>query len=289
MKTIPIRHINSNPVEPKFSGSFSIRKLSDLLNGDDMVQALHRHDFYFVLVLDKGSGRHEIDFTPYTVGNHTIFMIRPGQVHTLTLKAGATGYLMQFKSDFYYPQDKATNQILRHASKKNLCQAEKTKFSKLYAVLDNIFEEFNSRQESYEEVIKANLGIFFIELLRNRKHKTPADSSHSYEQGRLEKFHELLEQHAAVHKLVSFYADQLNVSVYQLNAIAKRVLGKTPSELINEYIILEARRHLLATSSQVNQIANALGYEDVSYFIRFFKKHTGHSPEVYRQNLQNFK
>jgi AraC-like DNA-binding protein len=85
---------------------------------------------------------------------------------------------------------------------------------------------------------------------------------------------------------VSFYADLLNLSSYQLNAITKATLGKTCSELINEFIILEAKRTLLATSNQVNQIAYHLGYEDVSYFIRFFKKHTGYSPEAFRLKSQ---
>jgi len=71
-----------------------------------------------------------------------------------------------------------------------------------------------------------------------------------------------------------------------LNAITKSALGKTCSDLINEYIILESKRYLLATSNQVSQIAFHLGYDDVSYFIRFFKKHTGHTPEAFRNNFR---
>jgi AraC-like DNA-binding protein len=78
----------------------------------------------------------------------------------------------------------------------------------------------------------------------------------------------------------------LNLSSYQLNAIVRATLGKTCSELIIEYILLESKRYLLATSHQVTQIAYHLGYEDVSYFIRFFKKHTGYSPEAFRNNLK---
>lgn len=74
--------------------------------------------------------------------------------------------------------------------------------------------------------------------------------------------------------------------MYQLNSIAKSMLGKTCSALINAHMILEAKRNLLATANQINQIASHLGYEDVSYFIRFFKKHTGYSPEQFRQNLK---
>jgi len=78
----------------------------------------------------------------------------------------------------------------------------------------------------------------------------------------------------------------MHLSAYQLNAITKTALGKTSSELINEWIILESKRNLLATTNQINQIAFQLGYEDVSYFIRFFKKHTGYSPEAFRANFK---
>lgn len=96
---------------------------------------------------------------------------------------------------------------------------------------------------------------------------------------------ELVEGNITQYKQVSQYADLLNLTVYQLNAITKALLNKNASQLINEYIILEAKRNLLATANQVSQIAYHLGYEDVSYFIRFFKKHTGFTPDAYRHNF----
>jgi AraC family transcriptional activator of pobA len=134
-------------------------------------------------------------------------------------------------------------------------------------------------------VIKASLHIFFIELIRNRKSKKDSNSVNPYAQEQLEKFLELLEAHISNSKQTSHYAAMLSLSLYQLNAITRATLGKTCSELINECIILESKRYLLATPSQVNQIASYLGYEDVSYFIRFFKKHTGYTPEVFRNNF----
>jgi AraC-like DNA-binding protein len=134
--------------------------------------------------------------------------------------------------------------------------------------------------------MKAHLAIFLIELVRNRKNENSANVPVSpYAQQRLDEFMELLEVNVAHHKQVSYYADRLNLSNYQLNAIAKEMMGKTSSELIDEHIILESRRYLLGTSNQVNQIAHHLGFDDVSYFIRFFKKHTGYSPEAFRQNF----
>lgn len=275
MKNIPVRHMNTGSKELGSSESFNIRNIQDLLKGEDMVQELHRHDFFYILALEKGEGSHEIDFRPYKICDHSIFFMRPGQVHQLVLKAGSRGYLVGFKTDFYY----------RKASQINHSCPDEKRFSVLLSILTYIFQEYTARQENYQQVIKANLDIFFIELDRQDIKKHP-DDNNLYIRERLEKFLELLEAHLIHYKQVSQYADLLNLSVYQLNAITKAALGKRCSVLINEYIILESKRYLLATTSQVNQIAGYLGYEDVSYFIRFFKKHTGHSPEVFRSKFR---
>jgi len=286
MENIPIRHINATRKEPIFLEGFSIRHVRDiLLAGKDMVQKLHRHDFFYILALEKGRGKHEIDFTSYEVCDNSVFFLRPGQVHQLTLKAVSTGYLMEFKTDFYYPHDKVSNQLLRKASNMNFYQPDANSFKKLLSILTYIFQEYTGKQERYHEIIKANLGILFIELARQNS-KSLSNNVIPYTQERLEEFLELLETHISDQKKVSQYAEMLSLTPYQLNAITKVTLGKTCSELINEYIILEAKRYLLATSNQVNQIADHLGYEDVSYFIRFFKKQTGSSPESFRHNFR---
>jgi len=287
MKNIPIRHIQPAQSEPEFSENFIIQDIEKLLNGNDMIQELHRHDYFFILALEKGSGTHEIDFIPYEIHDNAIFLMRPGQVHQLTLNAGSTGFMLQFNQDFYYPSEKNSGQLLRKASNKNNCQLDNQRIKKLLTILNNIFQEYTEKQEGYYEIIKANLGIFFIELVRHRQNKSaPSKGETLYSQQRMEELLTLIETNLATQKQVSAYASMLNLSTFQLNAITKTTLGKNCSELINDLIILESKRYLLATSNQVNQIAYHLGYEDVSYFIRFFKKHTGLSPEAFRNNFK---
>jgi len=281
MSSIPVRHINKAQKEPDFSASFSIRDIGDLLAGNDLVQELHRHDFFYILALKKGSGDHKIDFNPYTINDHSIFFMRPGQVHQLLLKRGSTGYLMQFTGDFYFSSDKPSNQLLRTAGNINYYIPEADRFQKILTILTCIYEEYTGKQEKYEQVIKANMGILFIELARQQLGSSSNFDS-LYLQERLEDFLVLLETNIFTCKHAAQYAAMMNLSVYQLNTVTKATLGKTCSELINGQIILEAKRCLLATSNQVNQTAYRLGYEDVSYFIRFFKKHTGYPPEAFR-------
>ncbi|GAA0893449.1 helix-turn-helix transcriptional regulator [Fulvivirga kasyanovii] len=287
MKKIPVRTIN----EPRFSEGLVIRSVEELLSGGDMVQELHRHNFFFVLVLQKGKGEHSIDFVPYPVHDCTVFIMRPGQVHQLTLRRGSTGYLMQFNADFYSPVAKPADQVLRKVSGKNHYRFGPDGFDKLMASLSCVFMEHEEKQERYKQVIKANLEIFFIQLLR-QGHSTESSTESStkagssYAQQRLDDLMVLLETHITTCKEVGKYADMMHLTPYQLNAITKETLGKTCSQLINEQIVLEAKRNLLATTNRVNEIALELGYSDTSYFIRFFKKHAGSSPEAYRQNFK---
>jgi AraC-like DNA-binding protein len=286
MKTIPLRFLNTNPKALNEFENFSIRDISESMAGNDLIQDTHRHNFFFILALLKGKGDHTIDFIPYKIKNHTIFFMRPGQVHQLNLKAGSTGYLIQFKKDFYLTNDKNSGLLLRKASSKNIQLPDVKTFNKLYSILTEIFRESNTKNEKYSEVINASFSIFFIELVRyQQKIEQNMDKGSVLNQDRLEDFMELLDAHISKNKQPAIYAKMLNLTPYQLNTITKTALGKTSSDLINEQIILESKRYLLSTSNQVKEIAYHLGYEDTSYFIRFFKKHTGLSPEVFRNNF----
>jgi AraC-like DNA-binding protein len=192
---------------------------------------------------------------------------------------------MQFRTDFYHPHDKTSHQLMRKASNRNFYQFDAHRFQKILSILTSNFGQYTEKQERYLEVIKANLDILFIELVRHSS-KSASDNASCYMKGQLEDFLELLEVHMVSHKQVSHYAEMLNISTYQLNAITKATLGKTSSQLIDDSLILDAKRYLLATGNRVNQIACDVGFEDIPYFSRFFKNHTGYSPEAFRANFR---
>jgi AraC-like DNA-binding protein len=284
MKAIPIRRIRAGGGE---RGLFTIRDLRQVLNGGDLVHELHKHDFFFVLAIKKGKGTHEIDFVQHKVHDHSIFILRPGQVHRLELQAGTTGFVMEFDLMFYQPSKSITDLRWKKASSKNYCEVETARFDRLYAYLANIFHEFNNRQDGYREAIRATLDLFFIEY--NRQSVSPASIAKTgtgYAQDRYEELVQLLEAKIGTVKNVGHYAELMNLSPYQLNAITRTAVGKTVSDLIKDRVILEAKRYLLATPHQVKEVADHLGYEDVSYFIRFFKKQTGQSPEAFRKSFK---
>lgn len=284
MKTIPVRKLASQYTELRDPGQFSIRKIETVSGGKDIVHALHRHDFFLVLVLGKGAGTHEIDFIAYPVRDRSVFILRPGQVHRLELKASSTGFIIEFDPAFYPTPNTGMHPRWKNASGNNCCRPAPEAFKKMEAVLDGIREEFEHQEEGYADAIKAGLDLFLITYSRHCGQQPPgAKPANQYSRQRFGELLDLLENNFRTKKKASHYAALMRLSLYQLNAITKIAAGKPVSVLIHERLILEANRYLLATPNQVKDIADQLGFEDVSYFIRFFRKHTGLSPDAFRK------
>lgn len=97
------------------------------------------------------------------------------------------------------------------------------------------------------------------------------------------RFMELVCKHVGQHKDVAYYADCLSVSNKYLIAVVKRGAGKTPHQIIDEYILKEALALLGNPEKTVSDVAYAIGFNSVSAFGRFFKKHSYVSPSEYRR------
>lgn len=82
---------------------------------------------------------------------------------------------------------------------------------------------------------------------------------------------------------VHFYADQLNVSSRYLAQVTRRISGKTPKAIIDEYIVKEIERELSTTTHTVQEIANTFGFSSQAHLTKFFKKMRGVTPSAFRQ------
>ena len=83
---------------------------------------------------------------------------------------------------------------------------------------------------------------------------------------------------------ITQYASLLNISTNQLNTIVKTISGQTTSDMIKLRVILEAQQLLNFSDLSVSQIADHLGFEDSSYFARYFKNKIGVSPQEFRKS-----
>jgi AraC-like DNA-binding protein len=105
----------------------------------------------------------------------------------------------------------------------------------------------------------------------------------------IRKFNLLVEKNFKSEHSVSFYAQQLCKSPKTLSNLFAIFNQKTPSQIIQERITVEAKRLLYYTDRSIKHITFELGFEDVAYFSNFFKKNTGVSPSDFRNSPKGSK
>ena len=188
MKEIKIRKIN----DAGFLGKLEVVDLGELLKTKTIAKELHRHDFLFLMVLEEASGTHQIDFSNYPVEPTSVSIIRPGQVHELTLAQGTKGYAITFDLSFYPSQSK--KESFWEITQSNYRKLETEPFNTILSVSKRIHEEYTHKKFGYEDMIKANLDILFLELYRYDIWQHPIDEkTDQYEQELLQNFMRLLE------------------------------------------------------------------------------------------------
>lgn len=96
-------------------------------------------------------------------------------------------------------------------------------------------------------------------------------------------FVNLIEENYKKGLKVSDYAAILQISCRTLSSLTSRLLDKKPSEMIQERVTAEAKRMLMETNYTINRIGNHLGFDDDSYFVKYFKKQTSISPLDFRK------
>lgn len=139
-------------------------------------------------------------------------------------------------------------------------------------------------------IVRALLEILLLQFTRFYE-ENPQSELHGtfYKNEVVRNFDKLIDENFREVKTVQEYSERLSLTPKNLNKICKEVLGKSASELIHERVLLEAKRLLLYAGCSMQEIVNELHFNDTSYFVKYFKKYTGHTPERFRANYKNGK
>ena len=104
-----------------------------------------------------------------------------------------------------------------------------------------------------------------------------------------ELYNDFINEVATHHKTnsdVRYYADRLNVSSRYLAQVSKRIAGKSPKSIIDEYLMQEIELLLTSTDKTVQEIAYECGFRSQAHFSKFFRKMKDCTPSEYRKNVK---
>lgn len=145
-----------------------------------------------------------------------------------------------------------------------------------------------ANQHYRQEMVRHFSALFTYEIMgiledRDLSQYTLGGRRHEYYQ----RFIDLVLVHAARERSVEFYARSLNITLQYLGQICRELSGDSPSEHISRQAILQIRRLLLRSPKSILQISEDLGFASSSYFVRYFRRYTGMTPNEYRRTAHH--
>ena len=267
---------------------FYVNTFKEHLKSHSFVEEPHRHDSYLMVFFTKGSGQHEVDFDQFEIKRGSLFVLQPGQMHHWSLSEDIEGFVIIFSQELYnlYFGQKNINDYNFYHSIHNRPEMvfEEKEMLKILPYFDLLIQENNQKNKLQLDKMLNLLDCIHIEISRKYS-ETYSHQTHSYNV-KISAFEMLLEEYFRTEKLPSFYAEKLNITLKHLNRICNEILQKTATEVITDRVVLEIKRMLIDKQLAVNEVAFKVGYEDYSYFSRFFKKQTGISPTEFRNTVR---
>ena len=211
--------------------------------------------------------------------NRTVVILKPRQLHFWQTTSISKGFVILFNdSQFDGIIENDLIDLYRQLSENTRIRIPIEKYPE--HILSDILNEYTLNTNYSQRIIHGLLRALFGKLLQvaeknTRESNRPTSIFYKFQQL-------LMKECPHLHK-VNDYAKILNITPQNLNAICRKRLGRSASEMITHQLLLEAKRYILHTDDTINEITDILSFSDTSNFVKFFKKYEGLTPIQFRE------
>lgn len=254
---------------------------------------IQRNNYFSLIWVQEGNGKLKADFAEYEFDANTLFAFSPYQPYMITAKESIKGVAIYFHSDFFcifkHHKEISCNGVLyNNIYNPPFVKVDEPSAATFQMLSEQIKAEMQNADLAQYELLVSYLKIFLITAARLKTQQQPEAAEVLKDQKEpfiLQKLKDAIEENFKTKHSPADYAELLYITPKALAKITKTHFNKTLSSLINERIIIEAKRELYLTDKTVKEIAYELGYEDEYYFSRFFKVNAEVSPQLYRDTV----
>lgn len=164
-----------------------------------------------------------------------------------------------------------------------LCEKEIKSFGALFFILQ---EEFETKDHIQGEMLRSILKRLLIKATRLIKIETSEENIPKPQYDMVRQYHILVEQNFRKKHQVADYAEMLFKSPKTLSNLFKKSGDKSPLKIINERIILEAKRLLFYSDKTAEEIGYEVGFSEPAHFSKFFKNQVGSPPATFKKEFK---
>jgi len=254
---------------------------------------IQRNNYFSLIWVQEGNGKVTADFAEYDFKANTLFAFSPYQPYMFSAKEPIRGIAIYFHSEFFcifkHHKEISCNGVLyNNIYNPPFVNVDAPSAATFQMLCEQIKNEMQNTDLAQYELLVSYLKIFLITAARLKTQQQPEAAEVLKDQKEpfiLQKLKDAIEENFKSKHSPADYAELLYITPKALAKITKTHFNKTLSSLINERIIIEAKRELYLTDKTVKEIAYELGYDDEYYFSRFFKVNADVSPQLYRETV----
>lgn len=263
----------SDPVQISYFLNESREKLS---------LPVRKNDLFIITRFIKGGGTLTVDHSPYPIQAGSLFIIHPHSDYSLdtAVDAELEGWSLSIQENYLHQAGSNLLALifgLRNISWLPVPNDNGEKLDQLFYFLQ---KELHIKTPDADPVINAYLTILLAEF---NKLSADAATDRGLHDPRYDEFLDLVNKEFREIRDIETYATMIHISSKQLNRICKEASGRTPGQLLDLRIHLEASRLLHYTTRSVKEISYDLGFGQPSYFIKFYRRIGNQTPHQYRQ------
>ena len=250
----------------------------------ESIGANHRNLYHEILWVKKGNVELLLDGEKIDIPSNCIFLVSQNRIHRYFPSEDTGGSILRFSEDFLDKTPYALfNQFLKMI-RVDLNNDDQIFLDHIFHLIKLEYRKDTSLNEN-RDIIRNLLSALLrkLELIRNG-YLMENENVNKSTFDLFESFNSLLEREFENHHSVTFYADQLGISQRKLSETTKNLLAKTAGQVIEERLILEAKRMLLYSPLSVKEIAFELGFEEHSYFTKVFRRNMRSTPSQFRDD-----
>lgn len=259
---------------------------------NQMDSLFFRHDFYVIILPMIQTGMITIDLNDYPIADNMIYFLSPNNVVSNKQFEFGEGIVICVSNAFldhldFAFQNKIRRDIFNSPTSVPRCVIPKDKQLAIRQHVVNMMDvnnidfKFSNLKTTYQASLFTMFMIDAINFGIWENVGIGQNAKYTYDVVRT--FLNLVEQNYKKWHSVQDYLQILSVSQTTLGVYTKRHFGVSPLKIIHTKILVEAKRMVSNTTRQLKSIADELGFEDVSYFARFFKRNVGVTPDEFRK------
>lgn len=241
-----------------------------------------------ILICRKGKARLQVNYKDWQLYDGAVITVFPNDVVKLRVEETFQVEMLKYNPSLLREASLQLEQTVYSSLREDRCRQDTPVVTNIingmFALLKVYFDQ--SECTCISQLVLRQLKAFFIgfhEYLQRNPQYRP-DEVKSYRVRELfNRFMMLLEKDYKISRDVNYYAEQMNISSKYLTNIVNQVTGHTPKTIIDQYVILQLKMHLKRTTQSIKEMAWEFHFADVSFFCRYFKKHTGLTPQQIRE------